>query len=78
MEEWEWNQVQNKTVFDPSNISLNFAKLRVTDIASSRRINVPEPASEKIEIGLANAKAKIMQVTDDYIKEKCDSKDNIV
>ena len=73
-EEWEWNQVQNKTVFDPSNNSLNFAKQRVTDIASNRRISVPEPASDKIEISLANAKAKIMQVTDDYIKEKCDSK----
>ena len=66
-EEWsaeeEFEDVKSKTVFDENKKELNFAKQRVTDMQSCRRIITPEQADNKTETILANMEERIVEVT---------------
>ena len=70
-EEFEWNQVQQKTVFDDENRMMEFSKRRVTDLPSNRRIEVPDPSENEEEIVFANMKKRISAVAKEFIDKKC-------
>ena len=77
-EEHEWELVKEKMVFDEPNKSMNFAKQRVTDMESCRRINTPDPGKERDEIVIANLKSRFVSAGMDYVKQNCDKKGNII
>ena len=76
-EEKEWEDVEAKTVHNEADKTMDFSKLRVTDIPECRRITVPEPMEDRVEVVLANIKSRISEATDKYVKENCDDKGNI-
>ena len=62
-EEEEWETVKEKTVYDEARGVLDFAKQRVTDMPTCRRITVPEPRGETEEIVFANIKSRFSAAT---------------
>ena len=76
-EEKEWEDVRKKTVYDEIKGEVKFARQRVTDMPSCRRINVPEAKEDQAEVVIANMKTRLANVTKQYIKDKCDNKGNI-
>ena len=73
----EYEDVKQRTVFDIDNCTLDFSKRRVTDLSLNRRIEVPKAQIDQIETILANQTARILEVTDKFIGEKCDKYGNI-
>ncbi len=49
----------------------------MSDIPTCRRIHLPAPLEENIEIRVRATKQKMMNVVTDYIHKDCDSKGNI-
>ena len=76
-EEWEWDQVKQKIVFDEPNGTMNYSKQRVTDLPTNRRTTIPPPGKVKEKIVYANMKSRIDTVRENYVKKKCDDKGNI-
>ena len=76
-EEIELKSVQEKTVHDVAESTINFNKQRVTDLPFNRRITVPPPRDDTSEIVFANMKTRIVNAAQRYIDLNCDSKDNI-
>ena len=76
-EEWEWDQVKEKIVFDEPNGTMDYSKQRVTDLPTNRRTTIPPPGKVKEEIVYANMKSRIDTVRENYVKKKCDEKGNI-
>ena len=74
--EWELEQVETKTVYNEPAGTMDFTKQTVTGLPTCRRIFVPGPASDHVEITLAHIKQGIDLITDKYIKDNCDSKGN--
>ena len=68
--------VETKTVYDGPAGTMDFTKQTVTGLPTCRRIFVPGPASDNVEITLAHIKNGIDLITDKYIKDNCDSKGN--
>ena len=56
---------------------MSFAKQRVTDTKSNRRLIIPEPAKDAIEVNLANMKNEVIGTAVEFREEFCDSKGNI-
>ena len=77
-EEAEWEAVKNKMVHDETNATINFSKQRVTDLPYNRRIQVPEPRDEMIEIVLANIKSRSASAAKQYTEDNCDKSGNII
>ena len=76
-EEIELKSVQEKTVYDVAESTINFSKQRVTDLLFNRRIIVPPPRDDTSEIVFANMKTRIVNAAQRYIDLNCDSKGNI-
>ena len=76
-EEIELKSVQEKTVYDVAESTINFSKQRVTDLLFNRRITVPPPRDDTSEIVFANMKTRIVNAAQRYIDLNCDSKGNI-
>ena len=76
-EEIELKSVQEKTVYDVAESTINFSKQRVTDLPFNRRITVPPPRDDTSEIVFANMKTRIINAAQRYIDLNCDSKGNI-
>ena len=76
-EEVEWEYVQAKTVYNEATGSLDFAKRRVTDMKTCRRITVPEPGKGSDEVVFANLKARAMSAAAAYKREHCDKAGNV-
>ena len=77
-EEEEWETVREKTVYDEAGGVIDFAKQRVPDIPTCRRITVLEPRGETEEIVFANIKSRFSTATDQYMRDNCDNKGNII
>ena len=54
--------------------TMNFINLRLTDLPTNKQIGVPPIASNKVEIQMAAVEAELVQITNDYIDNKCDDK----
>ena len=76
-EEVEWKAVQAKTPYHETTGDLNFARKKVTDMETCRRITVPEPGSTEDGMIVSNMTARILKVTEAYMEENCDSRGNI-
>ena len=76
-EEIELKSVQEKTVYDVAESTINFSKQRVTDLLFNRRITVPPPRDDTSEIVFANMKTRIVNAAQRYIDLNFDSKGNI-
>ena len=48
-----------KTPYDPNIKTLDYTKLRVTSLPTNRRIHIPGPASDPVEVSLAHVKQGI-------------------
>ena len=77
-EEWEFQQQDEKEVFRPDEKKMEFARRRVTDMPTNRDIRIPDPAEPNIETVLDNISCKVITVANNYIKNKCDNKGNIL
>ena len=76
-EEWQMEQTRAKTVFDEETSTLSFARKRVTDMKTCRRVHIPEPREEAIngtpvEVALANINSRGENFARQYIKKNCD------
>ena len=76
-EEIELKSVQEKTVYDVAESTINFSKQWVTDLPFNRRITVPPPRDDTSEIVFANMKTRIVNAAQRYIDLNFDSKGNI-
>ena len=48
-------------------------------MSKCRRIEIPEEIKDsKVEIAIASAKSKLENITETYIREKCDQRGNIL
>ena len=64
-------------VYCPKTKTLDLGKRRVTDLKTNRRIMMPDPRPAKEEAVLMVRRERIMQETENYIREKCNSKGEI-
>ena len=77
-EEWEFQQQDEKEVFRSNEKKMEFARRRVTDMPTNRDIRIPDPAHPNVETVLDNISCKISEVANNYIKNKCDKRGNIL
>ena len=56
---------------------MDHARERVTNMPFCRRINIPDPGSEEVEVVYQSMKAEIDTATKEYINRNCDSKGNL-
>ena len=64
--------MKEKTPLDEEGQLLQFSKRRVTDLPTNRRINVPEPEDDGVEVVFANMKNRISQAARKYIDQNCE------
>ena len=68
----------NREVYNPTDKSIDFGKLRATDLQNNPRIYLPKPRPDREEIELA-ARAHLMkQATLTYMQQHTDSKGNLL
>ena len=76
-EEWQAEQMKASKVYDAENNKMEFKKRKVSDIPTCRRITLPEPIDEGIEIGIRATKQRMMDVIKEYKEKYCDEKGRI-
>ena len=73
-EEAEVRETEEHSLVDEDSNTLNFSKLRVTDIPTNKTVGIPPLATNKVEIQMAATEAELVQVTKEYMEKECNSK----
>ena len=73
-EEAEERERKSHELVDNDTNTINFNKLRPTDIPTNKTVGVPPLATNKVEIQMAATEAELVQVTKEYLERECNSK----
>ena len=75
--EWERERMEKENVYDNQRQVMDFKKMRVTELPTCRRIMLPEPQEESIEIEMRSMTQRLKDVVSGYKTEFCDRKGKI-
>ena len=75
--EWEVDRIEREKVFDTRTKNMSFTTKRVTDMPTCRRIHLPHPEKEKMEVEMRSMTQRMKDTVEDYVKENCDEKGRI-
>jgi len=73
-EEAEEKERKSHELVDVDTNTINFNKLRPTDIPTNKTVGVPPLATNEVEIQMAATEAELVQVTKEYLERECNSK----
>ena len=75
--EWEEEKIEKEKIFDTQSNRLSFNRKRVTDLPTCRRIQLPDPEEENIEVEIRNMTQRMKGVVTEYKREYCDDKGRV-
>ena len=75
--EWEEEKIEREKLFDTQSNRLSFDMKRVTDIPTCRRIQLPDPEEEDIEVEIRSMTQRMKGVVAEYKREYCDDKGRV-
>lgn len=75
--EWQSKELERSRLYDPEQNRLTFSKIRATNLPTCRRITLPKPGCEELEITMRNMKLQMMTKFREFKEKNCDEKGNI-
>ena len=70
-------RVNEMTILNSQTKKIDMTKMRITDLPTCPEVILPEPRPNDQESQLEAFKTEVMNITKEYIKEKCDDKGNL-
>ena len=67
-------EAKTRQVYDSDTKTLDLRKLRATDVKLNSQVYLPESQNVKYESQLELRSSKYLEIFQNYVKEKCDSK----
>ena len=67
-ESQDLNGERDKTIYNIKSKTFDFRNMRATDLPFNKRVHLPDPLDEESEIEIQNLKAKLNQITEEYMK----------
>ena len=73
-ESQDLNGERERTIYHVKSKTFDFLNMRATDLPFNQRVHLPDPLDDESEIAIQNLKAKLNQITEEYVKSEKFSK----
>ena len=75
--EWERERMEKESIYNNQRKVMDFKKMRVTELPTCRRVMLPDPQEESIEIEMRSMTQRLKDAVSGYKSEFCDRKGKI-